>query len=515
EIPICWFYPWYSGGIFECVSEKIKTRSAFLKVDSAKEKAYASEYYSDKDMERFGYFRTERQKYDPNYGSTYSGVIRKINRFNIWQEYKFDGSGNIDYKNMTPKPIVYYLNEKHPRDLVQAGVDLVMGWANPFNETAEYLTGKKLSDFGLSDMFVLCENNLAEYDKAKADGLTTASVTAPCDVTETPKRNGDLRYNFLYAVTDPTVVGLYGYGPSSADPLTGEIISSAAYNYVAAMRRGANKAASMIELLAGVKLFREITEADYIALKKYDRLEELGWKSGYTNEEAQKLAESFVKPEVSEALSTAGIEKSDLNYAQARLNIIAKNPSYEAMMIDDDIKLLFKDPRVGEKHASLTESQLQKYSLRSWAHHGGFKQLMNYYKFLSKRCLYMEDFLDNALISLANHYKKVYDDAMCGTFKDREDLSQMFDFSQFSESIPCTTAKLVEQMRVYMKKVNQTNPYSYDKYIGSPLYVNTFDPVLAKGQQEVLDLLGGLREQVVEEIYQKLYKGIAEHEVGH
>ena len=49
------------------------------------------------------------------------------------------------------------------------------------------------------------------------------------------QRNGDLRYSFLHWVDRPQVQGPLGYGPSSPDPETGEIISATAFIYGAAL----------------------------------------------------------------------------------------------------------------------------------------------------------------------------------------------------------------------------------------------------------------------------------------
>ena len=49
------------------------------------------------------------------------------------------------------------------------------------------------------------------------------------------QRNGDLRYSFMHWVDRPQVQGPLGYGPSSPDPETGEIISATRVH----LRRGA------------------------------------------------------------------------------------------------------------------------------------------------------------------------------------------------------------------------------------------------------------------------------------
>jgi hypothetical protein len=75
------------------------------------------------------------------------------------------------------------------------------------------------------------------------------------------QRNGDLRYSFLHWVDRPQAAGPLGYGPSSQDPETGEIVSASAYIYGAALDvyakfavdsvRLANQQLSVDDLLSG------------------------------------------------------------------------------------------------------------------------------------------------------------------------------------------------------------------------------------------------------------------------
>src|SRR5690606_25594901 len=60
---------------------------------------------------------------------------------------------------------------------------------------------------------------------------------------------GDLRYNFVNTILKPEAENLLGYGPVSADPTSGEIISSTANIYLANITDYAvNSAIRMAEL---------------------------------------------------------------------------------------------------------------------------------------------------------------------------------------------------------------------------------------------------------------------------
>ncbi|NOZ01709.1 MAG: hypothetical protein GXP54_07450 [Deltaproteobacteria bacterium] len=503
EIPICWFYPWYTGGIYECVSEKIRVRNAFLQVDIDREAQYEPQKYTDFDMERFGYFRTERNYWDKDYGTTYSGVIRYADRFDIWKK---DANGEIN----GVRPVVYYLNQGYPDDLVAEAIQVADEWNEALSAAVTARTGKAPADFGVDRMFVMCENNLAE---ANARTEAKAGLDAPCDVTDAPKLTGDLRYNFLHAVDAPQDNGLYGFGPMSTDPLSGRIVTASAYNWVGAMRRGAAKALDRIEFLAGVKSFRELADAKYISQKvKFDRLRQTYWKQGYTDAEAEEIVKTLVPADVASSLETSGVGVSNGNFTQARMNMLAQNPDIESLFISDDVKMLFKDPEVGDKFANqgLTDEQVSRYALSHWANRAGFKKMQRRYTDMARRGLDRAEFYDGALIRLSDQYKKRYDEAMCGAFKDRTDLA--YDVAALGDH--CTTEALIEQLRQKIAYYNQTNPYAYNKTsIMTPLEMESQNPMIQKTQLETLAKLDELRQSAREELYKAIFTGVATHEV--
>ncbi len=522
EIPLCWFYPWYSGGIYECVSERIRLRNAFLRVDPAREEAYQPIVHDDFDQARFGFFRSERGAWDKYYGYTYTGILRYAYAFDIFQR---DVQGNI----VGVRPIVYYLNEGYPDDLVAEANEVARQWTEPFDAVVKAVTGKDPSAFGVDHMFVVCENNLKEVEARRArqgESAVTARLTPPCEVTEEPKRIGDLRYNFLHAVTAPTQVGLYGFGPMSADPLSGRIVTASAYMYVAAMREGANRALNRLEFLAGTRSFRELADARYISNEvKFDRLRDTYWRQGYTEEEAQAIASSLVSGEVQAALDQVGVQKTDQNVTQARLNRLANHPDIEALLIGDDVKLLFKDPRVGDRYPALTEDQRERYAPRRWAHGGGvFRQLQERIRADGERALDRAEYWDGALIRLSNFYKQKFDMVVCETLRQKAEEQAarpgepkvLYDFSVFNDQTPCTVAALTEQLRAKFAYINQSNPYGYNKtFISTPFELDTKDPDLHFTQAATIAVLEGLRDQFAEELYKAIYLGVALHEVGH
>ncbi len=524
-VPLCWFYAWYSGGVYECVSERIRTRMSFLQVDPAREAAYQPVQYTDHDMERFGYFRTERLVWDKDYGTSYSGFRRYLNRFDIWQK---DGDGNI----VGVKPIVYHLNEGFPSDLVEEANAVGREWSRAFDATVRGVTGRNPSDFPayhqdgtpmveadgtpvhVDHMFLVCENN--SQDLATRTEVTAETRESICGSLAEPKRLGDIRYSFLSAHTAPTQVGLYGYGPSSPNPLSGRIVSANANNYVAAMREGAQRALDRIELLAGVKSFREIADADYIAQAvRTDRLRQSTyWRAGFTDQEAQDLAKRLVAPDVAAALTAVPPQRTDQNFTQARMSLLANQPGIEDAMVTDDVRLLFRDPRLGDKAPSTMDALGNRMHLRNWAHAAGTRRMIKAYMETSKKSMDLAAFYDGAILHLSNQYKARYDQAVCDALSQRGGLA--FDFGAFNESNPCTVEALVEQLRKAFAYYEALNPYGFEtNYIPTPLEMSTNNPMLRDSQAAMNEVLDGLRDTFREELYKRIFYGVAIHETGH
>lgn len=528
-VPLCYFYSWYTGGTFECISERIRTRTSFLQVDPVREATfykYDRQDFNDHDMQRFGYFRSERLRWDIDYGTTYGGVQRYINRHDIWQRNA--ETGDI----VGVKPIVYHLTEGYPTNLVQEGIDQAAQWSVAFDATVRSVTGKDPAELPAFDrfgkpllnedgsaltvehMYIICENN--ETDLATRGDVKAETNPLLCGDLKEAKHLGDLRYNFLSAVTAPTQVGLYGYGPSSADPLSGRIVSATANNYVAAMREGARQAIDRIELLTGVKSFREIADAKYIAddMRNARLKQSTYWKSGFTNDQAKELAKKLVAPEVATSLTATLPEKTDQNFSASRMAILGNNPDLESMFVNDDVRMLFKDPRLGEKAPQVLDTRTEKYLLKNWANATGSKKMIEYYMGMSRRGYDLASFFDGAVLHLADEYKARYDSEVCRNLGERGDMS--LDFGEFNDGNPCTTEALIEQLRTRFAYANALSPYGFEvNYFPSPLEMATNDPGLRVTQEAFQGVLEGLRDTFLDEIYQRIYYGVAIHEVGH
>jgi len=239
-------------------------------------------------FEKFGYFRTEHLTYDRDRGLTNTGRVNFANRWNIW-ENALDTSGNpIPYAQRKVKPIEFYLNADFPEDLYGAAAEIERQWNEAFKETVAALQGKSVDE--VDDVYKIHPNScspqnlrtfvagnksaqrIAKRVIGGIDNLNFSNQERLCTALEynlgsdkfTWQKNGDLRYSFVYWVDRPQRAGPLGFGPSYADPDTGELISGTAYVYGASVDSYAAYATDLIELLAGRTTEEQIIGGDSI-----------------------------------------------------------------------------------------------------------------------------------------------------------------------------------------------------------------------------------------------------------
>jgi len=275
--PICWL----EYQTTDCSPQTIKVRNSFMR---AERRDYEPLVYDDKMMERFGFFTVDRLTYNRQYGLTEEGKKRLINRHNIWRHaLDFDAACKVDSdcgskmpgrrcvteipeavihpdgsvtgvcswpyevrnledpKNVAslelgPRAIVYHVNDQFPEDLKPAAKELERQYDEVFRGIYKSLLGKDSP----APLFVVCTNNpVKEGDHAW------------CGEPGTHVRLGDIRYNLLNWVVEPTSAGLLGYGPNSNDPETGEVISSTANVYGGPNDAYAGYARDIVRLVNG------------------------------------------------------------------------------------------------------------------------------------------------------------------------------------------------------------------------------------------------------------------------
>ncbi|MFZ4579223.1 MAG: zinc-dependent metalloprotease [Myxococcota bacterium] len=579
NIPICYFYPWYTGGVYDCASEEVKVRTFFLEVPDYTDdptKAYVSREQDDVEFEKFGYFRTERPVYDIEFGVTYNNAVRRAQRHRIWDRYvkcyvdptaapgencKGPGEGRVwkgdfDYTKMTPEPIVYYLNTDHPRELVVAARNIARGWSEPLEAVVAFHKAGVKPDH---PMFILCENSDAAARAALKAGQQTAEYSDTaigkrfCKDMDKPHRFGDLRYNYMHAVPANIQIGLYGYGPSAADPITGEIIAASAHAYVSQMKLGSEGALQAIELQAGVKDFNDVK---YATEKLFNitarRFKTYDQKSPKSTEELRTHLANMMDPDVRQRLETAGLNVADNggSYAQSRMARIQQNPSLDEMLVGNDpsysVHALFKDLHVKPGTTQqMTADQLQKLSVANWAHIAGLRERRKVFDKLATKTLHFDSFTDNAIIGVAQEYGRRYDEALCKAYAAAtvQTLYNGLTASATGETCTtplafesqglskgricvttgtenrwadCSSPVLMEQLRVALNTANGNNPIlDVVHMLPSPLYTDTMDPLLRNTQEVGRAVVTPLRAQIKGELWAKIYKATQDHEIGH
>jgi hypothetical protein len=563
EVPACVFYPWYVGGFFECTSEEIRTRTAFLRVDPTD--TYQVRKYSDFELEKFGFFRQERLDYDENFDTTYSGAIRNIQRWDLWDNHATKSDGTPDYSKMTPKSVVYYLSPDFPREYIGEAMAMLAEWSRPFDEVVEFLKPGSVPKWG---MVVLCENNNDEAQKAIDAGLPVAETDSEvCRDMDLVKLNGDLRYSFLYSVNQALQGSPLGYGPSSADPLTGKVISASAYLFTGYLRLYANYAADLLEAATGYKDYVSTVEglaqaqsvfADQIAINHNP--------PPRNTDEARERARKLVREDVRARLTQVGLQPSQADWAGMRMDMIKTNPELERALIFPAFRSLRRD--LGALLGGpLMDSDVERLSLRSWANYRGEQQdrarLLNDWRNNVDR----EGFADGAIMGIVQEWKERYDQEICSAVATAMAAGEemAFDLQQFNiakdgctaeqagqrrqpdyaPSLPtwqeynpatphagdlcqlveqgdvagyywvnaCTVAKLGAQISKKLNYTEQGDQLGYWK--PSPWYTDTTDPLVGKTQDFVKAQGERLRGQFVDEVTRKMLYALGIHELGH
>lgn len=269
---------------------------------------------------RFGYFRTDNIEHSLDYGPNDDGRLFYANHWHIWQT-DFDENGELmDPKERLPKPIVYHLNPEYPRDMIASAMEVGRQWDRAFKNAVMVAKGydsiKQVEDElatlydGDTRMFRLDENGcmpsqiapwVAEFG-ARQDGdtkdvneiletalaRTSGSGSVEEQLWELPiqplkqlcaelefatenrednkyvwQREGDLRYSF-YSWVEENNSGWAGYGPSSADPKTGQIISAGAHAAGTYFRSASFYAADLVLYMQGRVTDEDLYNGDHV-----------------------------------------------------------------------------------------------------------------------------------------------------------------------------------------------------------------------------------------------------------
>jgi hypothetical protein len=444
-----------------CGTSDIKIRNSFLRIDPKEE--YEPLFYPDNEIlkdkngkivrdkkgkivripyfDRFGYYRNVIQTWDPQYGAKEQGRIYQAYRFNIWQEiWQKDKDGNfildengkripIPYRQRKVRPIVYYLSPNFPEELKETAYKVGESWNEAFKEVVATLRlleargekRKKGVPFHVvkkemektEDVFVICDNPgvPGEDPGYEKDG------SGICGQPYITRRIGDLRYSFLNWVDKIQAASPLGFGPMSADPLTGRIISGNAHLYGAGVDRYAQAATEVVQLING-----KINIQDFIEGESGGALKE---SSSSLNEEWFKVSEmpSYNLEEIKEIVNRAIDHK--------RLKMVLKQgiPEIQGriqdpmdLLSDEEIYELFV-PQELKEYIGLEDNEdkeiLDVLSLRDSL---SFEGIENHRQRLNTVLWHMmtpPDFIDDAVYGLALELKDLPEDELYQELRKR------------------------------------------------------------------------------------------------
>lgn len=396
-------YSWWGYSAEDCTSANIKLRTSFLR--AATDREYEPVQYDDRLMNKFGYFRTERYAYDEWRGIRQTNRTYLANRYNIWEKvWQRDADGNIvknedgrpqviPVKDRTPKPIVYYVGQELPEDLFDASMATAKSWDVAYREAVAVARGIDAAD--VPTMFVLCHNPV------------TADDDVACGGEGMKARTGDIRYNQMYWVDQYTQAGLLGYGPSGADPLTGEIVFGNAYVYGAEVDTYAQYSADLVRLINGDLDENDLQNSRYISEELQRRL------SGDPSRPKTRLAALKNMPIQRDvlkmqprkaakmrALKQRGIEK--LGYDRdARVRQQMREAGFDSMLTNDEITVGRSHGLAGPNRAPTDDAVLEQVRPSNWA--TGKQMRVRKHQMLeaARRNLYLSNFADDAILGFA------------------------------------------------------------------------------------------------------------------
>lgn len=159
------------------------------------------------------------------------------------------------------------------------GVGQCIGWGQHL--TAEDRAERLKIKASLPDVFVQCTNVYSGDNcgdsKGKASAMNDCRYWAkdkdgkeynPCKLFvpsyDKPKVLGDIRYNYNYWVTNPHASSPLGYGPSGADPDTGQLVWGVAHIYGASLTTYGQYGKDLVDLLNGDLSTEDLTMGKHI-----------------------------------------------------------------------------------------------------------------------------------------------------------------------------------------------------------------------------------------------------------
>lgn len=486
----------------DCTASDVKLRSSFLKVDGARD--FEPVVYDDRKMSKFGYFRTERLSYNRNRGVTQSGRIYLANVHNIWKNsYERDAQGNVKYmdgtgtnarpvfysekdgfhyragnvasgaveknaagvavtpaailpmysavEKRTPKPIVYMLSPNYPQSMISVTEKVTDSWNLAFRTSVAAAQNRDLNTgafntsescqkaFGaggcsavsggfwktgatpdkIPDMYVLGYNGwvktlggkqFTDYKQSEQAGLT-GTPTWTYDRTKEVFQLGDLRYNTVAWIHQNQLAGPLGYGPSSADPETGEIISGMAHMYGAAVDTYASFALDSVKLLNNQVTLDDVVTgrsvADYITRQR-DRLDP---RNRLPGELRQMPAATAMRTMLGEkklakldTIRRHGLPRAPVGAGTRTMDKIMEH-GLDRHLINEEIRIQTSKGTY-QPNQPLTAEELKRINFQSWGSPQALKaRIKARQTWALKQNITLAEFTDDSIQGLAQEFR--------------------------------------------------------------------------------------------------------------
>jgi hypothetical protein len=428
ECVLTFGFPMYGG---DCGPEVIQVRTSFMKIDPTEDGEHEPRLYDDHELDKFGFFRTERCVYDRTYGCRDSSTVKLANIWRLWKDSR-DADGNFKpYGQRTPRPVAYYLSANYPEDLISDSQEIAAQWDKSFSDVVKHYH----PDFD-GKMFYLCSNPGSADEPGYAEGV--------CKNPGVVKEFGDLRYSFFNWVDNQQQVGPLGYGPSSADPLTGELINGNANIYGAAIDRYAQYVLDILMLTTG-DLDPDAFRQGQNVIDFIENQREEGTFFGY---ETTRKARAESLTNVKERIATRDGRVFELmdqlkgKTLQQRLELIQpynnkqkavwpklRGSEIERMMVNDDIKVGFGRGLVAPGEDVDLENE-EVANMLSPVKVGTMARVRGEYdrnvdRFASRNMM-MLDFFDGSYLGVANELKA----EMAGVTTDVNNDGTVDDFDK-------------------------------------------------------------------------------------
>jgi hypothetical protein len=387
---------------------------------------------------------------------------------------------DLTLNQRVPKPIVFYTNVEFPDDdlIWTESQEVAKDWSTAFKKTiagmlltegnksavvkpadldakaaALVVPGSTADDTKPGEMVVLRRNScnltgvqafLAAHpalDSFVEDALGVAGkdldktkLRQACSIMEaqtqtladgsadkfTWQRNGDLRYNFVHWVDRPSPSGPLGYGPSSPDPETGELVSASLYLYGAALDTYAQFAVDSINLLNN-----QISTDDLLSGKTITDVlrQTAGTKAARDartlTPEAFAHAQALVTRGGITPGGTARLIPIPGGATTSRFDFIKGTPLERQMMTPDILAAFLPASKPGD---TLTADQIAQASPANWASPAARDARQKRFQTLSTNgCVFLGEFADDAIQGLALELmqKGLKDDALFKELRKR------------------------------------------------------------------------------------------------